>query len=448
MLYVTTSWDDGDALDIKLSHLLSRYGVKGTFYITKQYRKQRLSEDEIRAISKNHEIGAHTLTHPDLRKLSKEEKLREIKGSKEWLQGVVGKEVPMFCYPTGYFDTETAETVHEAGFRGARTTVASKTDLPSSAYEMSTTLQVYPFPFRKTSAGGYYWRYLLEPLRQRYSLYRALGVPRSAMTSWLSVAKAAFDHAHKHGEVFHLWGHSWELENYGLWDELEELLTYITTYKDVHFVTNGELLTVADLPVVETVVPHEHIGSSWVTGGGLSSNSVIYSFGVGEDVSWDMALIEKYNLKVHAFDPTPKSIAWLKEQKLPKHFIFHAYGVGPHDGTQHFAEPLKPHWVSYSTAREGKGIEAPVKRLQTIIHELGHERIDVLKLDIEGGEYEVIDDMLASKIFPRQLLVEFHHRWKGIGMQKTKDAVDGLHKAGYKIFYISPSGEEYSCIRT
>src|SRR3989344_6003683 len=102
MLYVTTSWDDGDILDTKLAELLSRYGMKGTFYITKQYREKRLSEDEILAISKNHEIGAHTLTHPDLRKLSKEEKMREIKGSKEWLEDMLGKEVVSFCYPSGF----------------------------------------------------------------------------------------------------------------------------------------------------------------------------------------------------------------------------------------------------------------------------------------------------------------------------------------------------------
>src|SRR3989338_7735324 len=57
MLYVTTSWDDGDTLDRKLGRLLSRYGVKGTFYVAKEYRKERLSEEEIRVLSKAHEVG-------------------------------------------------------------------------------------------------------------------------------------------------------------------------------------------------------------------------------------------------------------------------------------------------------------------------------------------------------------------------------------------------------
>jgi hypothetical protein len=33
MIYVTTSWDDGHKLDMKLAVLLKKYGIKGTFYI-------------------------------------------------------------------------------------------------------------------------------------------------------------------------------------------------------------------------------------------------------------------------------------------------------------------------------------------------------------------------------------------------------------------------------
>ena len=51
---MTTSWDDGDVLDIKLSQLLDRYGVKGTFYVAKQFRVNRLSEDEIRQLGASH----------------------------------------------------------------------------------------------------------------------------------------------------------------------------------------------------------------------------------------------------------------------------------------------------------------------------------------------------------------------------------------------------------
>ena len=65
MLTITTSWDDGDLYDTTLAALLDQYGVKGTFYITKHFRPSRLSEEEIRSLAKRHEVGAHTLMHPD-----------------------------------------------------------------------------------------------------------------------------------------------------------------------------------------------------------------------------------------------------------------------------------------------------------------------------------------------------------------------------------------------
>ena len=87
--------------------------------------------------------------------------------------------------------------------------------------------------------------------------------------------------------------------------------------------------------------------------------------------------------------------------------------------------------------------ELPVKRVQTFLSELKHSRIDLLKMDIEGAEYAVIDDLIACGIVVKQLLVEFHHRWKEIGISKTEGIVRNLNAAGYRIFAISPSGEEY-----
>lgn len=225
MTSFTTSWDDGDVLDLRLAVLLEKYGLRGTFYIAKEYRKERLSEAQIQELSRTHEIGAHTLTHPDLRTLSREDKDKEIRGSKVWLEELLGKEIPMFCYPKGYHDPESAQLVMDVGFRAARTT-----------FERGM-LQVYPLPIRR----GVGVRRMLEPLMERYARLRAMGVPPWRMYSFGAAARAAFDHAYKTGGVFHLWGHSWEIERYGLWGELESLLAYIAAHRDVHFVTNGEL---------------------------------------------------------------------------------------------------------------------------------------------------------------------------------------------------------------
>ena len=71
-LIVTTSGDDGNEYDEKLASLLTKYNIKGTFYITKNF-KNRLSEEKIIELSRNHEIGAHTLNHPILTEIPNKE---------------------------------------------------------------------------------------------------------------------------------------------------------------------------------------------------------------------------------------------------------------------------------------------------------------------------------------------------------------------------------------
>ena len=182
----------------------------------------------------------------------------------------------------------------------------------------------------------------------------------------------------------------------------------------------------------------------------LDSNSIIYSFGVGEDASFDIGLIREIGATIHAFDPTPKSIEWVKNQDFPDSFIMHEYGIADLDGTITFFPPENPDHVSHTIIERDKtkdqSIEVPVKRLKTIMKELGHDRIDLLKMDIEGAEYSVLKDMESTGIRPKQLLIEFHHRFPNVGIGETIKAIRMIKKMGYGLFSVSPSGEEFSFI--
>ena len=81
------------------------------------------------------------------------------------------------------------------------------------------------------------------------------------------------------------------------------------------------------------------------------------------------------------------------------------------------------------------------------MYELGHAHIDILKMDVEGAEYDVIKDIYKSDIRPEQVLVEFHHRFPGVGITKTKEAVDCIKSMGYQLFSVSATNEEYCFIR-
>ena len=76
------------------------------------------------------------------------------------------------------------------------------------------------------------------------------------------------------------------------------------------------------------------------------TGGVVYSAGVGNNIAWDLAMIEHHQVELHAFDPTPRSVRWITEEALPSQFHFHPQGVGAIDGAQAFSEPNRA--VSYT----------------------------------------------------------------------------------------------------
>jgi len=183
----------------------------------------------------------------------------------------------------------------------------------------------------------------------------------------------------------------------------------------------------------------------------LGKNSVVYSIGIGEDISFDLALIKKYGCSVFAFDPTPRSIEWLKKQDLPPQFKSFEIGVAGHDGQAVFFPPENPEFVSHTMLERpetrGKTITVPVRTIATIMKDFDHARIDLLKMDIEGAEYGVIDNILSADLDIRQILVEFHDFFPGVSLLQTIRSTFKLMWNGYKPTAVSYSEHEYSFLK-
>jgi len=233
---VTTSWDDGDRSDLRLAEVLHSHGIRGTFYvpITPYNGRAPLERTELRSLSsEGFEIGAHGFSHKLLWGLPAKELASEIAPCKPLLEDILGSEVRMFCYPRGRYDCNVVRAVENAGYRGARTVRMLSTQLNFHPFEMPTTLQTFP---HRTSA------YLKNVTRARM---KGLGVClsyRARLGDWLELGKSLFDSVLENGGVWHLYGHSWEIEQLGLWDSLEQLLAYVCRRDGVRYVANGQLL--------------------------------------------------------------------------------------------------------------------------------------------------------------------------------------------------------------
>lgn len=182
----------------------------------------------------------------------------------------------------------------------------------------------------------------------------------------------------------------------------------------------------------------------------LSADSIVYSFGLGEDISFDTEIIRNFGCSVWGFDPTPKSVEWMARQRLPPQFNFKSVGLAAKEGEIEFFPPADSKHVSYSVApgkeQRQPSVRAPVQPLAAIMRDLGHNAVDLLKMDIEGFEYEVIPDLIRGQIRPKQLLVEFHHQMYNICNEQTCEAVDKLKGYGYGLFYVSDGGREYGFV--
>jgi len=232
---VTTSWDDGDCADLKLAEILRARGIKGTFYVPIKYRQRPLGHSELRALaSEGFEIGAHGYSHKHLWGLPPGELAQEVGPCKRILEDVVGKEVEMFCYPRGRYDANTVRALQNFGYKGARTVRMLATRPSFSPFEMPTTLQAFPHtPLT----------YIKNVTRARsLESWQSFFVRMPCLGSWVELGKRFFDAMLKDGGLWHLCGHSWEIERLGLWGSLHELLDYICRHDGVSYIPNAALL--------------------------------------------------------------------------------------------------------------------------------------------------------------------------------------------------------------
>jgi len=230
-LLVVTSWDDAGKIDIKLCELLERYNLKGTFYIINNWIGDKISPEEILNISEHHEIGAHTLNHVDLTQIRDEDAFTEISKSKILLENLIKKPITSFAYPLGRYNQNVVKIVRDSGYICARTTKPFYVKPPENPYEINVTLWAYPHALRDTK--GLFRLFRIFP----DIVYNPLKIKQ-----WDKLGNHIFDLMLQFGGVFHIFGHTWQLDKKDGWKKLEELFRHISFRKEVRYVTVTEMI--------------------------------------------------------------------------------------------------------------------------------------------------------------------------------------------------------------
>lgn len=165
-----------------------------------------------------------------------------------------------------------------------------------------------------------------------------------------------------------------------------------------------------------------------------------YSVGVGGDVTFDAELIRRYGARVRAFDPVPKYVDWARDELGGvEGFSVHQAALALEDGPIRMGVTHDPQSESVSSAglyEAREFVELPGRTLDSLMRERGDERVDLLKIDIEGAEYDVVPSLDLQAAGVALFAVQLHHTGS---VRDARRLVETLRDQGYELVARRPA---------
>lgn len=223
---------------------------------------------------------------------------------------------------------------------------------------------------------------------------------------------------------------------------VKRLSNYAFRFFDIEAISHAKIASRNDLKKIGTDY------GGWVVPTRLfNAYSICYCVGCGKDISFDTGLIDHFDCHVYGFDPTPRAIKHVRSVagQNPK-YHFHEVGLWDKEDTVKFFVPKNPDHVSHSLLNLQKTedyIFIKVKRLSGIMKELGHRRIDLLKIDIEGAEYKVIESIIEDSLDIKIICVEFNECFNPLDTKykiRIQSSVNSLLSNGYSLVCAQGNG--------
>jgi len=141
----------------------------------------------------------------------------------------------------------------------------------------------------------------------------------------------------------------------------------------------------------------------------ISNNAIVYSGGVGTNITFDLAINKIHRAKVRLFDPTKNSIEYMKQFKARKNIYFYPYAL------YHKNKKVKLYYDSTNRVKSNSITNffefnkknyyfAEARNIIFFLKKFKDKKIDILKLDIEGVAEDLLIQTLKKKIYPKQII--------------------------------------------
>ena len=213
---LTMSYDDGRVHDRRLIEIFNRYGIKGTFHLNSGLFQRmdgadgRIQPEEIPELYKGHEVACHTMTHPTIARCPMPEAMNEVLEDRKALEKIVGYPVRGLSYPNGSLSEEIEKMLPMAGIRYSRVVGSSDSfALPENPYRWQATC--------------HHNHNLLQLGEQFNALFKR-----------------------QYLYLMYVWGHSYEFNDKGNWDLMEDFCRLVGGKEDVWYCTNIEFMDCMD----------------------------------------------------------------------------------------------------------------------------------------------------------------------------------------------------------
>jgi peptidoglycan-N-acetylglucosamine deacetylase len=215
---VTFSFDDGITQDIRLVQLLNQYQLKGTFNINTGLAKRGLTFPidhvtvdhldlrECIDLYQGHEVAIHSVTHPDLTKLSDKDIVDELKEDRKVIEKTFGYTPVGMAYPYGTFDDRVVEIIKTLGIDYARTVIST-----------------YDFKIQK------------DLLRFKPTIHQ--GDPKIFELIDMFLSSDSNE-----DQLLYIWGHSYEFDVDQSWERFERICQKLSDHDFIYYGTNQDVL--------------------------------------------------------------------------------------------------------------------------------------------------------------------------------------------------------------